>query len=141
MDSLLKSTRSTMVDQSKRVEIQENITFQALHQRETDDLESYAKCNILVSFVFSLLNHCEKCHWKTGKSCRCTVYLKNRRSPKNDSGRRENRPRCGCCGERRMKSTWRGEQKKASGRLFLLTLGSKRAFSSHFESFLRSFSG
>ena len=67
--------------------------------------------------------------------------LKNRRSPKNDSGKRENRPRCGCCGERRMKSTWRGEQKKASGRLFLPTLGSKRAFSSHFESFLRSFSG
>ena len=40
-----------------------------------------------------------------------------------------------------MKSTWRGEQKKASGRLFLLTLGSKRSFSSHFESFLQSFSG
>ena len=88
-----------------------------------------------------ILCHCEKCDWKTSKSCRCTVYHKNRRSPKNDSGRGENRPRCGCCGERRMKSTWRGEQKKASGRLFLLILGSKRAFSSHFESFLRSFSG
>ena len=84
--------------------------------------------------------HCEKCDWRTGNSCKCAVYLKNRRSREHDGRRGKIALVAVVAVKKNWKAPDEARTKIASGRLFLLTLGSKRAFSLHFESFLQSFS-
>ena len=60
------------------------------------------------------------CLWRKKEKI-IQAYLKNPWSRKNDGRRGEHRCRRSCCGEEKLKSTLRAEDKAASGRLFLLT--------------------
>ena len=56
------------------------------------------------------------------------AYLKNRRSRENDGSGGENRCRRSCCGEEKLKSTWRGEDKNSFWPLVFAHFGIKTHF-------------